>query len=69
MVGGGSVTTYTSSLTGTTRLINEGKVKAVISKIYPLEQVADAHRQSETKHVRGKIVLEIRKEDHAGKTF
>ena len=63
MVGGGSVTTYTSSLTGTTKLINEGKVKAVVSKVYPLEQVADAHRESETKHVRGKIVLEIRKEN------
>jgi len=34
-----------------------------VSKVYPLAQVADAHRESETKHVRGKIVLEIRKED------
>ncbi len=63
LVGGGNVTTYTSSLSGTTRLISEGKVKAVVSKVYPLQQVADAHRESETKHVRGKIVLEIRKEN------
>ncbi|RYE25258.1 MAG: NADP-dependent oxidoreductase [Sphingobacteriaceae bacterium] len=63
LVGGGSITTYTSSLSGTTQLINEGKVKAVVSKIYPLEQVANAHREIETKHVRGKIVLEIRKEN------
>jgi NADPH:quinone reductase-like Zn-dependent oxidoreductase len=62
LVGGGSVTTYTSSLDGTTRLINEGKVKAVISKVYPLAEVAEAHRLSETKHVSGKVVLEIRKE-------
>ncbi|GAB3899049.1 NADP-dependent oxidoreductase [Spirosoma agri] len=62
LVGGGSIT-YTSSLSGTTRLINEGKVRAVVSKVYPLQQVADAHRQSETKHVRGKIVLEIRQEN------
>ncbi len=62
LVGGGNVTTYTSSLSGTTKFINEGKVKAIVSKVYPLEQVADAHRESETKHVRGKIVLEIRKE-------
>lgn len=62
LVGGGSIT-YTSSLSGTTGLINEGKVKAVVSKVYPLQQVADAHRESETKHVRGKIVLEIRKEN------
>lgn len=62
MVGGGSVTTYTSSLDGLTQLINEGKVKAVVSQIYPLQEVAEAHRQSETKHVRGKLVLEIQKE-------
>ncbi|QQL50179.1 NADP-dependent oxidoreductase [Mucilaginibacter ginkgonis] len=65
MVGGGSVTTYTSSLTGTTQLVNEGKVKAVVSRVYPLSRVADAHRECETKHVRGKIVLEIRKENYA----
>ncbi|SFC01377.1 NADP-dependent oxidoreductase [Spirosoma endophyticum] len=69
MVGGGSVTTYTSSLSGTTQLIDEGKVKAVVSKIYPLQQIADAHRQSETQHVRGKIVLEIRKENEPGEAF
>ncbi|MFD1255936.1 NADP-dependent oxidoreductase [Mucilaginibacter terrae] len=63
MVGGGSITTYTSSLDGFTQLINDGKVKAVVSKVYSLAQVADAHRESETKHVRGKIVLEIRKEN------
>lgn len=45
------------------KLVDAGKVKAVVSKIYPWEQAAQAHRDSETKHVRGKIVLEIRKED------
>lgn len=45
------------------KLVDEGKVKAIVSKVYPWEQAADAHRDSETKHVRGKIVLEIRKED------
>ncbi|PUZ23475.1 NADP-dependent oxidoreductase [Chitinophaga parva] len=44
-------------------LVDEGKVKAVISKVYPWEEVAAAHRESETRHVRGKIVLEIRKEE------
>ena len=47
------------------RLIDEGKVKVFISKIFPLEAVAEAHRESETWHVRGKLVLEIRKEDQA----
>jgi NADPH:quinone reductase-like Zn-dependent oxidoreductase len=62
-VGGGSATSYTSTLDGTTRLIEEGKLKAVVSKVYPLAQVAAAHQESETKHVRGKIVLEIRTEN------
>lgn len=44
-------------------LIDEGKVKVIISKVYPFEQVAQAHKESETWHVRGKLVLEIRKED------
>ena len=43
------------------RLIDEGKVKIFISKVLPLEQVAEAHRESETGHVRGKLVLEIKK--------
>ncbi len=45
------------------QLIDSGKVKVIISKVYPLEQVAEAHRESETWHVRGKLVLEIRKEN------
>ena len=45
------------------QLIDEGKVKVVISKVFPLEKVAEAHRESETWHVRGKLVLEVRKED------
>lgn len=50
-------------LTEVAKLIDAGKVKAVVSKVYPWEQAAEAHRDIETKHVRGKIVLEIRKED------
>ena len=46
-------------LTEVAKLVDEGKVKAIINKIYPWEQAADAHRDIETKHVRGKIVLEI----------
>lgn len=45
------------------RLIDEGKIKVIISKVYPLEDVADAHRESEAGHVRGKLVLEIRNAD------
>ena len=48
------------------KCIDEGKVKVNISKVYQLEQVAEAHMESETFHVRGKLVLEIRKEDEKG---
>ena len=44
--------------------IDEGKVKVIISKVYPLEQVVEAHKESETFHVRGKLILEIRKEEY-----
>ena len=45
------------------RLIDEGKIQVYISKVYPLEKVAEAHKESETFHTRGKMVLEIQKED------
>lgn len=50
-------------LTEVAKLIDAGKVKAIVSKVYSWEQAIEAHRDIETKHVRGKIVLEIRKED------
>jgi NADPH:quinone reductase-like Zn-dependent oxidoreductase len=53
----------TQSLTEIAKLIEAGKVKVVISKVYPLEKVGEAHLEIETKHVRGKIVLEIQKEN------
>ena len=45
------------------RLIDAGQVKVFINKVFPLEQVVEAHRQSESWHVRGKLVLEVQKED------
>jgi NADPH:quinone reductase-like Zn-dependent oxidoreductase len=50
------------SLTEIAALIEAGRVKIVVSKVYPMEKAAEAHTEMETKHVRGKIVLEIRKE-------
>ncbi len=54
---------HTTILTRVARFIDEGRIKPVVSKVYPWEQAAEAHRACETRHVRGKIVLEIRKED------
>lgn len=61
-VGRGSLS-YMASLGKLTKLIEEGKIKPVVSKVYPLDRVGEAHLESETKHVRGKIVLEIRKDE------
>ena len=43
-------------------LVEAGKVRPVIGKVYPLEQIADAHRESEKGHVRGKLVIKIAEE-------
>ena len=40
-------------------LIEAGKLRPVIEKIVPLEQIAAAHRLSEQGHVRGKLVVRI----------
>jgi|AntDeeMetagen285_2_1112576.scaffolds.fasta_scaffold01613_1 NADPH:quinone reductase-like Zn-dependent oxidoreductase len=38
--------------------VNEGKLRAYIDEVYPFYHVEDAHRQIETRHTRGKVVLE-----------
>jgi NADPH:quinone reductase-like Zn-dependent oxidoreductase len=45
-----------------TKLVDAGKVKVCISQVFSMEAIAEAHRESETWHVRGKLVLEIKKE-------
>lgn len=39
-------------------LLEAGQIKPVIDRVYPLEAVADAHRYSETRRAKGKIVVE-----------
>ena len=41
-------------------LIDAGQVQVLVSRVYPLAQVAEAHRESQTQRVRGKLVLEVR---------
>lgn len=50
-------------LTEIAHLIEAGQVKVHISQVFPLAQVAAAHRESATWHVRGKLILEVRKAD------
>ena len=41
-------------------LIETGKLRPVIEKIFPLEEIAEGHRLSENGHVRGKLVVSVR---------
>ena len=40
-------------------LIEAGKIRPVVEKVFALEQIAEAHRLSEAGHVRGKLVIRI----------
>jgi NADPH:quinone reductase-like Zn-dependent oxidoreductase len=54
-----SVTPRGGELEKINELIEAGKLRPVIEKIFPLDQIAEAHRMSETGHVRGKLVISV----------
>jgi NADPH:quinone reductase-like Zn-dependent oxidoreductase len=41
------------------QLVGEGRLRAVVDRVLPLEQVAEAHRALEARAVLGKIVLKV----------
>jgi NADPH:quinone reductase-like Zn-dependent oxidoreductase len=45
-----------------TKLIEEGKIKPVVSQVMPLTDAVKASEQAETHHTRGKLVLKIAEE-------
>jgi NADPH:quinone reductase-like Zn-dependent oxidoreductase len=40
-------------------LVNAGKIRPVVDRVYPIEDVAEAHRRMESSEHIGKIVLRI----------
>ena len=42
------------------RLVSSGALRPIIDKVLPLEEAAQAHRQLESGHGQGKIVLVVR---------
>ena len=41
------------------RWVESGLIRPVIHDIFPMEKIGDAHKQQETKHTRGKLVVTI----------
>jgi NADPH:quinone reductase-like Zn-dependent oxidoreductase len=48
-------------------LVEEGKIKSVIDRSYPLEQVADAHRYVETGEKKGNVIIDVVQENRIKK--
>lgn len=47
------------------QLIEEGKLKPVIDRVYPMAEIAEAHRYVETKHKRGNVVITVRESEES----
>lgn len=49
----------TQTLEKIARLIDDGQLRTLVSSVYPLAEIVQAHSLSESRHLRGKIVLQV----------
>lgn len=49
----------TQILTEIGQMIDSGKIHTFVSSVHPLADISEAHAQSESRHLRGKIVLHV----------